>query len=393
MPKYRIDPQIVPFLSKLWRPIDGAEAVARVAADSNASLECVEEIFNSLVDNGVLQPVPLDSTQNAVGDARRLEHHRIMLADAVRNDAFQRAIQSTVRNGDKVIDVGAGSGILSFFAAQAGAGKVLALESAPVAEDARRLAELNNVEGIIEFVEGDAGDFSTKGPADVVMCEWLGVFLIAEWTIFEAFAKVRDLCLRSGGSVIPRQARLLLGPVSDEQLYFDRGLGFWEKPCNGFDVSPGRAQQLENTFTYLIDADPDSFICEPWEILSLDCLTDNSDAMLFDSHSEIQCPRSTTCHGYVGFFEADLAAEVKLDTSPFGPRTHWRQAYFPIESFPIRAGETLITRAQTIRTRSTGYPRLNLGLELRDGAEQVYRATYNFAIGDQDIRWGRLFWG
>ena len=159
MPKYRIDPQIVPFLSKLWRPIDGAEAVARVAADSNASLECVEEIFNSLVDNGVLQPVPLDSTQNAVGDARRLEHHRIMLADAVRNDAFQRAIQSTVRNGDKVIDVGAGSGILSFFAAQAGAGKVLALESAPVAEDARRLAELNNVEGIIEFVEGDAGDF------------------------------------------------------------------------------------------------------------------------------------------------------------------------------------------------------------------------------------------
>jgi protein arginine N-methyltransferase 1 len=43
-----------------------------------------------------------------------LEVHRTMIRDRVRTEAFQRAIESVVRPGDVVLDVGAGSGSMAW---------------------------------------------------------------------------------------------------------------------------------------------------------------------------------------------------------------------------------------------------------------------------------------
>jgi predicted RNA methylase len=104
------------------------------------------------------------------------------LKDEKRTLAFRDAIRMAVRPGDVVVDVGAGSGILSFFAAEAGAGKVFAVEIDPVSAAAlRRSIELNpNVAGRISVVEGDAAAVSLPRAADVVVAEIIETGLVEE---------------------------------------------------------------------------------------------------------------------------------------------------------------------------------------------------------------------
>src|SRR5215471_6653410 len=72
-----------------------------------------------------------------------LANQQHMLLDAQRTGAYHRGITHNRSDfeGKTVLDVGAGTGILSLFAAQAGARKVYAVEATPAAEYARHLVE------------------------------------------------------------------------------------------------------------------------------------------------------------------------------------------------------------------------------------------------------------
>lgn len=66
----------------------------------------------------------------------------------VRTSTYQRAILSNRVDfeGKVVIDIGTGSGILSFFAAHAGARKVYAIDASDIAKDAATLVRGNRLE-------------------------------------------------------------------------------------------------------------------------------------------------------------------------------------------------------------------------------------------------------
>lgn len=67
-----------------------------------------------------------------------LSQQQNMMQDYVRTATYQKAIFDNAVDfeGKVVLDVGAGSGILSFFAAQAGAAKVYAVEASCMAQHA-----------------------------------------------------------------------------------------------------------------------------------------------------------------------------------------------------------------------------------------------------------------
>ena len=127
------------------------------------------------------------------------EVHRTMIRDRVRTEAFRRAINSVVRPGDMVLDVGAGSGILSVFAARAGAESVYAVERTSIAVLAEQLAAANGVAEIVHVIHGDVMDVELPGHVDVIVSEWLGEFGIDEGMLAPVIV-ARDRWLKPGGS-------------------------------------------------------------------------------------------------------------------------------------------------------------------------------------------------
>src|SRR5438132_13884980 len=90
--------------------------------------------------------------------------------------SFEVAEGITINPGDTVIDVGSGSGVLSFVAARLGAGKVFGTEINPRAvEMARRNAALLGIGKTVSFREGSLFEPVEGIRADVVIGDVSGV--------------------------------------------------------------------------------------------------------------------------------------------------------------------------------------------------------------------------
>ena len=85
-----------------------------------------------------------------------LLHQGNMLQDHVRTSTYQKAMidNSIDFKGKAVLDVGTGTGILAFFAVQAGARIVYAVEASDSCHIARKLAKDNGYEERVQVIQG-----------------------------------------------------------------------------------------------------------------------------------------------------------------------------------------------------------------------------------------------
>jgi predicted RNA methylase len=114
------------------------------------------------------------------------------LVDARRTTAFQAAIAAVVKPGDIVVDAGAGSGILSFFAAQAGAAKVYSVETEPyLASCLARSIRANGLGHVVEVVSGDVRTARLPRAVDVLTCEMMETGLMDEMQVALPVAETR----------------------------------------------------------------------------------------------------------------------------------------------------------------------------------------------------------
>jgi predicted RNA methylase len=112
-------------------------------------------------------------------DVIPLQYQALLLTDERRMAAFETAIARTVTPGMRVLDLGAGTGVLSYFAARQGA-VVTAVEWEPRVFDTARSALRAAVGDAVRVVHADARDYRPDGPVDLVMCEMLHVGLLRE---------------------------------------------------------------------------------------------------------------------------------------------------------------------------------------------------------------------
>jgi predicted RNA methylase len=132
-----------------------------------------------------------------------LIYHYNMLNDEARMGAFEQAIALTVQPGMRVLELGGGTAVLSWFAARQGASVWCVERNPQLVEQARRLLARNVGGERVTVVQADAMDYLPPEPVDVVVCEMLHVGMLREkqLAVMEAF-KQRYLA-RFGGP-LPR---------------------------------------------------------------------------------------------------------------------------------------------------------------------------------------------
>src|SRR5688572_23044842 len=114
------------------------------------------------------------------GDRMRIEYHRTLLADHVRNAALHAALARLIVKGETTVaDIGAGTGFLGFLAAKLGAKHVDLYEAAGVASVARKLLRQNRLRNC-HLHEMHSTEVMEPERVDLIVCETLGNYAFEE---------------------------------------------------------------------------------------------------------------------------------------------------------------------------------------------------------------------
>ena len=135
--------------------------------------------------------------------ASSLSGQKTRMLNKDRMESFSRAIYRNKHlfKGKIVLEVGCGLGLLSLFAAKAGAKRVLAIELPGLAEQTEKVVRSNTSR--IEVVQGTVTDVTLPVTSvDIIISDWMGPCLLHE-SLLQAVIQARDLWLVPGSLLLP----------------------------------------------------------------------------------------------------------------------------------------------------------------------------------------------
>lgn len=264
-----------------------------------------------------------------------------MLADRVRHEAFRAALKLAIRPGQSTVaDIGAGLGVLAFFARQLGAREVWLYDPGPALRLAETVAGRNGIDGL-NFVPERSLDVADPQRVDVVVAEVLGNFAYEE----DVLETLRDAqrYLVPGGTLIPASIEQWAAPVTTDR--FERELRSWRAVGFGLDWSDAERMTRNNMYVYAIepkDLLPDA--ARRWDALDFRGPIESRRT----GRVAWQPASTSTVFGFALWWDCTLAPGVVLSTSPHAPRTHWDQIYLPLlEPITAQAGDEVTLALET----------------------------------------------
>jgi SAM-dependent methyltransferase len=265
-----------------------------------------------------------------------IEFHRRMLADRGRHEAFRAALEHAIEPGrSTVADIGAGTGVLAFFARQLGAREVWLYDPGSALALAEAVAARNEIDGL-HFVQERSLDVADPPRVDVVVAEVLGNFAYEE-DVLETLRDARRF-LKPGGTLIPASIRQWVAPVTTDR--FERELRSWRDVGFGLDWSDAEHLTRNNMYVYAIE--PNDLLADSaasWDSLDFRGPIESRRA----GHARWRPRTAYEIFGFALWWDCTLAPRVVLSTSPYAPRTHWDQIYLPLLApLAVAAGDEIM---------------------------------------------------
>jgi predicted RNA methylase len=257
--------------------------------------------------------------------------HFAMLNDETRNQAFEQAIQLTVDPGDRVVDIGAGTGFLSLLAVRHGAVRSDAFEAqAEVARTATEVIARHGGQDSITVHPCLSHEvvLAPDRRGDVLITEIFDCALVGEG-ILPSLRAARSGLLKPGYRAIPRRAVLWAGLLECPDA---RRLNQVEKAC-AIDVSAFNEHSTRGQFPLRLTTWQHRMLSEPEQLYAIDFESEPSEESAW--LQDFTVTRGGVVDGVVGWFDLDLAEGITLSTHP-SRRSHWMQAYLGFEA-PVEA--------------------------------------------------------
>ncbi len=329
----------------LASPLRGAERARSLAASADAFYE-----VRRLGIAGVLYregyAADADNFDAKIGLSQVLRNqvprwHFGMLNDQPRNAAYEAAIGAAVTDGDVVLEIGTGAGLLAMMAVRAGAEHVYTCESVgTIAQKARDIVEANGLASKITVIPKWSTDLlvgqDLPGQADVLICEIADNLLIGEGML-AAVSHARANLLAPNARLVPTSGSVHVAPIEAPNLHALDRVG----DVAGFDLS------LFNEFSRSGNLSVESVRDGDFELLG-----EATTVFEFDfsggaferetKHIETTCRRGGVLHGFMVWFEMLLMDGVSIGNYPGRSGDHWGHAFFFVDApRPVAAGETI----------------------------------------------------
>ncbi|KAI0265674.1 S-adenosyl-L-methionine-dependent methyltransferase [Gloeopeniophorella convolvens] len=195
--------------------------------------------------------------------------HAVMIQDKVRTSSYASFIMThpVLFQDAVVLDVGCGTGILSLFAARAGAKRVISVDASDVAAKAREIVKANGFEDIITVIQGKVEQITLPDDishVDVIISEWMGYALLYE-SMLDSVLRARDRFLKPDGVMAPSQCRMMLCLSDASEIYKER-ISFWND-IYGFDLSAMGEEVFNDAIVDIVG--PDTIMSDPYMVKDL----------------------------------------------------------------------------------------------------------------------------
>ncbi|KAI1295695.1 hypothetical protein EDD11_007856 [Mortierella claussenii] len=333
------------------------DATARSVASQRLDIDHDEDSSKKVV-------IPLDEGNYYFNSYAHSDIHQQMLNDRVRTEGYRDFIYENkdVFKGKTVLDVGCGTGILSMFAARAGAAKVFSVDNSDIIEKARKNIEENGFQDVITLVRGRVEEIKLPCKVDIIISEWMGYFLLYE-AMLDSVLVARDRFLAPGGILAPSQTRILFTASSDESFLND-SVHYWND-VYGFKMSSMKegGHVLQEAVVDFVS--PETIVTNTVAIKDLPHQTITVAGLDFVSDFELQMQRDDQVCAFVGYFDTwftrdgqDVPLDVGISkeelqkhhmngftTGPVYTRseeTHWKQTMFVLaEPIDLKKGDKI----------------------------------------------------
>ncbi|XP_051547674.1 protein arginine N-methyltransferase 8-B-like isoform X4 [Myxocyprinus asiaticus] len=240
--------------------------------------------------------------------------HEEMLKDEVRTLTYRNSMYHNkhIFKDKIVLDVGSGTGILSMFAAKAGAKHVYGIECSSISEYSERIIKSNHLDSVITIIKAKVEE--TELPVDQ----------------------------KPGGFMFPDRATLYVVAIEDRQ-YKDFKIHWWEN-VYGFDMTCIRNVAMMEPLVDIVD--PKQVVTNSCLIKEVDIYTVKTEDLTFTSAFCLQIQRNDYVHGLVTYFNIEFTKchkKTGFSTAPDAPSTHWKQTVFYLEDYlTVRRGEEIL---------------------------------------------------